>query len=48
MKAPNKGPVWKERRVKRLLKGLRFAEDLGDMLVCRIITKEIRRVLLKD
>jgi len=41
-------PRWKELRLARLKRGLRFAEQLGDMVVCRIITKEIRRVLLQD
>ena len=41
-------PQWKELRLKKLEKGLRFAESIGDMQMCRIITKEMRNVLLKD
>ncbi len=40
-------PQWKKLRVKKLLKGLRFAEEIGDAVVCRIINKEIRNVLMR-
>ena len=39
-------PGWRELRVTGLLKGLQFAESIGDMQVCRIIIREIRRVIL--
>lgn len=38
---------WKPLRVKKLLKGLRFAERIGDKKMCKIITEEVRRVLLR-
>jgi len=41
-----KDPRWKDLRIARLLKGLKFAESIGDMKMCQIITKEIRRVIL--
>ena len=41
-------PGWTEARLEKLLKGLRFAEVIGDRKVCLLILKEVQRVLLKD
>lgn len=40
-------PQWKELRLKKLLRGLRFAEEIGDSKVCVIILREIRHVLMR-
>jgi len=40
-------PRWKDLRIARLKKGLKFAESIGDTTMCRIITKEMKNVLLR-
>lgn len=42
------GSAWKDLRLKRLLRGLRFSVKIGDRNVCEIIKREIRHVLLKN